>query len=170
MVCLHCLSHLNKQINKSSFSCSYCWQALIFVMTSLFFRNEKYSWTIFQSRSNHSYTLGLYSLISMMHSLEVMFFGLVPAPFGILNNSYDLEAFSQPHCLQVWGICLKKQTSQWRQKKLVGYFPLVFIYQIIRTRRDVFTILCFRPKMLCKTKILWGKIWFQLQCLVGFPF
>lgn len=93
----------------------------------------------------------------MMHSLKVMFFGLVPAPFGILNNSCDLEAFSQPHCLQVWGICLKKQTSQWRQKKLVGCFPLVFIYQIIRTRREVFTILCFRPKMLCKTKTLWGE-------------
>lgn len=110
------LPHSKKQINKSSFSCSYCWQSLILLMTFLFFGNEKYSWTIFHSRSNASYTLGLYSLVSMMHSLQVMFFGLFLPHLssGILNNSCDSEVFSQPHCLQVWGICLKKQTSQWR--------------------------------------------------------
>lgn len=149
--CVCSVSVSFKQTNKSSFSCSYCLRSLIFVMTSLFFAKQKYYWMVFQSRSNPSYTPGVYSLISMMHSLLVIFFVpfLLFPSLDILNNSCDLEVFNQIFSPD---FCFSRSLI------------------ISSTLRAVFTVLCFRPKMLCKTKTLWWKSWFQWQCLEGFAF
>lgn len=72
-----CLSHSNKHINLPSAVLAV--NSLQFSFWHLYPLETRDSWSVFQSRSNSGCTPGLYSLISMMQSLQIMSSGLFSA-------------------------------------------------------------------------------------------